>query len=455
MPSISAQPRYASDLKKCAQWLAAHLKSIGLEKVRVIPAKKSPIVYGQWLGVPGRVTVLIYGHYDVQPVVPFSQWQTPPFEPSVRNGALHGRGACDDKGQLFTHVKAFESFLRTGDGLPVNVKCLFEGEEEAGSPSLAGFVQRNRRALAADFAVMSDTRMLGPNQPSLTYSMRGQLGLELEVSGPRHDLHSGNFGGALHNPLQALCEIIARLHDPQGRIAIPGFYQRVRTVNEKERDYLRLTGPSDRQILDDAKTETGWGERGYSSYERITVRPALTINGLTGGYQGEGGKGVIPARASAKLSFRLVPEQEPREVERLFRRYISQITPKTVTSVVRLNFSANPALIDRRHFAFRAAGKAYRQGFGHAPVFLRSGGTIPAVSIFQRILGAPTVLMGYALPTDRIHAPNEKFHLSNFYQGIETNIWFMSEIGKVANRLPRLTDRSATDNEAAQIVSTG
>jgi acetylornithine deacetylase/succinyl-diaminopimelate desuccinylase-like protein len=274
--------------------------------------------------------MLVYWHYDVQPPDPLSEWISPPFQPAVRSDNLYGRGACDDKGQLFMHVKAIESYLRVAGRLPVNVKCLFEGEEEIGSPNLTGFIERNRRVLAANFAVMSDTRMLGPNCPSLTYSVRGQLGLEIEVRGPRHDLHSGNFGGAVHDPLQVLCEMIARLHHGNGRVAIPGFYDRVRRSTEKERDFMQRSGPSDRQILHDAETETGWGKRGYSLYERVTVRPSLTINGISGGYEGVGGKAVIPSRALAKLSFRLVPDQDPREIETLFRRYIARIIPPTV-----------------------------------------------------------------------------------------------------------------------------
>jgi acetylornithine deacetylase/succinyl-diaminopimelate desuccinylase-like protein len=245
----------------------------------------------------------------------------------------------------------------------------------------------------------------------VTYALRGSLGLELEVRGPEHDLHSGNFGGAVHNPLQALCEMIARLHDPDGRIAVPGFYDRVRRWGDVERGFMARNGPSDAEILRDARARKGWGERGYSLYERTTICPALTVNGITGGYQGPGGKAVIPARAVAKLSFRLVPDQDPREVERLFRAHVARITPPTVTVEVRTLSRARPALVDRRHPALRAAAAAYRKGFGAAPVFLRSGGTIPVVNTFQELLGVPTVLMGFALPDDRIHAPNEKFHL--------------------------------------------
>jgi acetylornithine deacetylase/succinyl-diaminopimelate desuccinylase-like protein len=431
-PSVSAQPRHGDDLKRCAAWLENHLKKVGLQKVNIVPTQRHPIVYAEWLHARGLPTILIYGHYDVQPPDPLREWISPPFTPTVRGDNLYGRGACDDKGQLFTHVKAIEAYLHTAGRLPVNVKCLFEGEEEIGSPNLTGFVERNRRVLGAHLAVMSDTRMLGPHRPSLTYSLRGQLALEIEVRGPRHDLHSGNFGGAVHDPLQALCEIIAQLHDKKGRVAIPGFYDRVRLRSESERDYMRQNGPQDAQILRDAATEEGWGERGYSLYERVTVRPSLTINGISGGYEGAGGKAVIPSKAMAKLSFRLVPDQEPHEIEMLFRRHIAQITSPTVKSFVRTNQLANPAVIDRRHPALHAAAIGYRKAFGTMPVFLRSGGSIPVVSIFQRVLAIPTVLMGFALPDDHIHAPNERFHLLNFYKGIETSIWFLWEISRKA-----------------------
>jgi acetylornithine deacetylase/succinyl-diaminopimelate desuccinylase-like protein len=429
-PSVSAQPKHAGDIRRCSAWLGNHLKKVGLQKVKVVRTHRHPVVYAEWLHAPSLPTVLIYGHYDVQPPDPLSEWASPPFEPTVRGNNLYGRGACDDKGQLFTHVKAIEGFLHATGRLPVNVKCLFEGEEEIGSPHLTDFVERNRRALGAQLAVMSDTRMLGPSRPSLTYSVRGQLGLEIEVRGPHHDLHSGNFGGAVHDPLQALCEIIAQLHDKNGRVAIPGFYNRVRRWTENERDYMERNGPADKQILRDAETEAGWGERGYSLYERVTVRPSLTINGISGGYEGVGGKAIIPSRALAKLSFRLVPDQDPREIEMIFRRHISRITPSTVKSIVRTNQLAKPAVIDRHHPALHAAAVAYCKAFGASPVFLRSGGSIPVVSTFQRVLSIPTVLMGFALPDDRIHAPNEKFHLPNFYKGVETSIWFLWEIAQ-------------------------
>jgi Acetylornithine deacetylase/Succinyl-diaminopimelate desuccinylase and related deacylases len=430
-PTVSAQPNHASDLKKCADWLAAHLRQIGLDHVQVAPTQRHPIVYADWTRTRGRPTVLIYGHYDVQPPEPLNEWQTPPFEPTVRGNDLYGRGACDNKGQLFAHLKALESLIRAQGELPVNIKCLFEGEEEIGSPNLNTFLARNLSALAADVAVMSDTRMLAPDRPAITYALRGALSLELEVSGPRQDLHSGNFGGAIHNPLQVLCEIIAGLHDANGRVTIPGFYDRVRHWSQQERERMARSGPTDMKILNDAKADSGWGEPGYTLYERTTIRPALTLNGIVGGYQGAGGKAVIPARALAKINIRLVPDQDPQEIARLFRVQVARITPPSVRVAVRTTSAARPALVSRAHPAMQAAAAAYRQGFGRAPVFLRSGGTIPVVSMFQRMLGIPTVLMGFALPDDRIHAPNEKFHLPNFFKGIVTCIGFLQE---TANR---------------------
>ena len=440
-PSVSNDPKHARDVRRCASWLAAHLRLIGLENVRVVPTSRHPIVYATWRHARGRPTILIYGHYDVQPPEPLSEWHTPPFEPVERDNNLYGRGACDDKGQLFTHVKALESYLKTERALPVNVKCIFEGEEElGGSPGLERFVLRNRNALRADAAVMSDTRMLGPGHPAIGYSQRGNLRFELEVRGPRQDLHSGNFGGAVHNPLQALCEIIASMHDAEGHVAIPGFYANVREWSAKEREYMKRTGAKDAEILRDAGVSKPWGEAGFSLYERITIRPALTLNGIAGGYQGSGIKTVIPARALAKLSIRIVPDQSPQEIEQLLREHVARVTPPTVDAKVRTLAISNPALVNRNHPALRAAAVAYRKGFGSWPVFLRSGGSVPAASIFQKALATPTVLMGFALPDDHVHAPNEKFHLANFFRGIETSIWYLATAASLRDvrREPKL-----------------
>ena len=429
-PSVSAQPKHRDDVRQCADWLANHCRAIGLEHVSVISTPKHPIVYAEWLHAKGSPTVLIYGHYDVQPPEPLNEWRTPPFEPTVRGPNLYGRGASDDKGQMFVHIKALESYLHTAGRLPVNVKCLFEGEEEIGSPNLPAILERNEDALAADVAMMSDMPILAPNRPAITYAMRGGLSLELEVRGTTHDLHSGIFGGAVHNPLQALCEIIGRLHDTNRRLTIPCFYDRVRGLTSEERAYMLRVGPSDTKILSDAHALRGWGERGYTLYERTTIRPALTVNGITGGYQGPGVKAVIPATAVAKFNFRLVPDQDPAEIDQLFRQHVQSITPSTMQIKIRTLLSAHPAVVDRNRPAIRATAIAYRKGFGAAPVFLRSGGTIPVVNLFQTMLGIPTVLMGFALPADRLHAPNEKFHLPNFFNGINTSIYFLDEISK-------------------------
>ena len=425
-PSVSSQPHHKADVIRCAHWLSRHLQKIGLDRVRVIPTRGNPIVYASWLRAPARPTLIIYGHYDVLPGEPLTEWRTPPFTPTVKGQDLYARGAADDKGQLFCHVKAIESFLRTTRTLPVNVKCIFEGEEEIGSIHLLPFIERNKRALRADAAVISDTKMLGPGRPAVSYSQRGGLRAELEIRGPQQELHSGTFGGAVLNPIQAACEIIAGLHDQCGRITIPGFYDDVRNWSEKERAYMARVGPSDARILAEAHAEQAWGESGYSLYERTTIRPALTLNGIQGGHGGPGVKGVIPTRAVVKLSFRLVPDQSPERITELFREHIARVAPRGVEVSMKTMSPVNPALVDRNHPAVRTAAFAYRKTFGADPVFLRSGGSIPVVNAFKEFLGIPTVLMGFGLPDDRIHAPNEKFHLPNFYRGIETSITYLS-----------------------------
>jgi acetylornithine deacetylase/succinyl-diaminopimelate desuccinylase-like protein len=427
--SVSSEPKLAGDVAACACWLARHLKSIGLTNVRLIRTPGHPVVYasrGRDRQVP---TLLIYGHYDVVPAEP-TQWETPPFQPTIKDQDLYARGACDDKGQLFCHIKALECFLRTHRALPINVKCIFEGEEEIGSRNLLRFVNRNKAALRADAAVISDTKMQGPDQPAISYAQRGGLRAELEIRGPEQELHSGTFGGAVLNPVQALCEIIASLHDGHGRVAIPGFYDEVREWSEKERQYMVRVGPTDEKLLAEAKVMQGWGEHGYTAYERTTTRPALTLNGISGGHAGKGVKGVVPAKAVAKLSFRLVPDQDPRKIARIFREHIAQISPPAVQYALRMEAPTMPVVIDRKHPAVRMAARAYEKAFGKAPVFLRSGGSIPVASAFQEVLGIPVVLMGFGLPDDRIHGPNEKLHLPNLYRGIETSIRYMSLVAQ-------------------------
>jgi acetylornithine deacetylase/succinyl-diaminopimelate desuccinylase-like protein len=427
--SISAQPTYAGVTAKCAAWLASHLRSVGLEHAQVVRTSRHPIVCASWRHAPGAPTVLIYGHYDVQPAEPLAEWRSPPFDPEVRGDNIYGRGASDNKGQMFAHVKAIESFLKTAGALPVNVICLFEGEEEIGSPNLSAFLAANRVALVANCAVVSDMQIPGPDRPAITYALRGGLSIELEARGPKRELHSGVFGGVLYNPLQAVCEMVARLQDREGRISIPGFYDRVREWDARERAYMRDVGPSDAQILRDAGATMGWGESGYSLYERTTIRPALTLAGIAGGYQGSGVKAAIPTHAVAKLNFRLAPDQDPDELDGLFREYVAQIAPLGVQVGVRTLMRAKPAQVDRTHPAIVVAARAYQQAFGVPAVFLRNGGTIPVVNLIQDALKIPVVLMGFGLPDDRIHGPNEKIHLPNFFKGVETSIRFLAEMG--------------------------
>jgi acetylornithine deacetylase/succinyl-diaminopimelate desuccinylase-like protein len=424
--SISSQPGRRADAMQCATWLARHLKAIGLPRVRVVPTRGNPIVFASKFRGRDYPTILIYGHYDVLPGEPLHEWRTPPFEPTLIGNKLFARGTSDDKGQLFIHIKAVESYLSAEGALPVNVKFLFEGGEEVGSPNLDSFIRRNRRILAADAAVISDTRMIAPNRPAISYAQRGGLRVELEIKGSDHDLHSGNFGGAVLNPAQALSEMIAKLHDAHGRVAIPGFYKDVRNWGEMERGFMARNGRSNEEILANAGVHRGWGEEGFSAYERTTIRPALTINGITSGHQGKGAKSIIPSRAIAKLSFRLVPDQKPERVARLFRDYINKIKPRQVQCAVKFFSPIAPAILNRKHPAILAAVGAYERSFGSRPVFIRSGGSIPVVKTFQKQLGIPVVLMGFGLPEDNIHAPNENLDLTNFTKGIETSIWYLA-----------------------------
>jgi len=435
-PSVSAQPAHAVDIERCALWLADHLRTIGLEHVRIARTRGHPIVQADWLHAPRRDTVLIYGHYDVQPAEPLGKWVSSPFEPAVRGNELYGRGASDDKGQLFVHVKAIESYLRSGGSLPVNVKCLFEGEEEIGSPNLAEFVAAHRHELVAQCAVLSDTPILAPDRPAITYGLRGGLSMELEIATLEHDLHSGNFGGAVHNAIQVLSDVLASLHDKNGRIAIADFYDRVLAVSSAERTYLQRNGPSDWELLRSAGGVRAAGEPGYTAYERTAIRPALSITGIQGGYSGPGVKAVIPARASAKLNFRLVPQQEPDEIERLFRTHVGRVISPSVRFRIRTGLSARPVLLRWDHSVMRAAASAYQSSFDQLPVLIRSGGTIPVAALLQDVLRIPTVLMGFALPDDRMHAPNERFRLPMFFRGIKTSIQFLAEMSKRSSAAP-------------------
>jgi acetylornithine deacetylase/succinyl-diaminopimelate desuccinylase-like protein len=389
------------------------------------------VVYAEWLAAGAEApTVLVYGHYDVQPPDPLELWDTPPFEPTIVGDDIFARGASDDKGQLYVHVKALETFKEIAGAPPVNVKCIFEGEEESGSPSLEPFIREHADLLAADVAVISDTHIVGKEQPSIVYALRGLAYGEVEVTGPDHDLHSGGYGGAVHNPIHALCTMIAGLHDEDGRITVPGFYDKVRDLSPQEREEMAKV-PFEREAwLREAGVKTDWGEPAYTIVERTAARPTLDVNGIWGGYTQPGAKTVLPSEAFAKISMRLVPDQEPAEITRLLQDYLAEIAPPTVSVEVRDLHGGESAVVRRDSPAMQAAFRAYAEAFGREPIFVRGGGSIPVVATFQSTLGLETVLMGFGLPDDRLHSPNEKFHLPNFYKGIETALLFFSFLGK-------------------------
>jgi acetylornithine deacetylase/succinyl-diaminopimelate desuccinylase-like protein len=388
--------------------------------------------------------VLVYGHYDVQPADPLHEWHDDPFSGAVKNNYIYGRGASDDKGQVFIHIKAAACLLRTTGTLPVNIKFLIEGEEETGSENLFSFIDKHPALLRADTAVVSDMRIPSPGQPAITYALRGMLSMEIKLRGQQQDVHSGNFGGAIHNPIQALCEMLSRLHDTNGRIAIPGLYDTVTERSIDERNYMKATGPSNKKVLQDAGATTGWGERGYSLYERISTRPSLSINGITGGYQEAGSKAIIPSTASAKLSFRLAPNQHPVQIEKLFRQFITSITPPAMQCSIATTATAEPVVVDINNQYMQAASRAYHIGFGKEPVFLALGGTIPVVAVIKNKLNIPPVLMGFALPDDNLHGPNERFYLPNFFNGIKTSMAFMELLGAPATTSHRMTTFATT-----------
>ena len=435
IPSISAQPAHKPDIQHAAQWVADHLKSIGMTRAVVCATTGHPIVLAEWLGAGShRPTVLVYGHYDVQPVDPLNLWHSDPFKPEVRGDNLYGRGTSDDKGQLFAHIKAAESLLQADGGLPVNLRFIIEGEEEIGGPSLDPFIEAHRAELAADVALVSDSHMPRPDLPAIAYGLRGLTYLQVEVTGPSTDLHSGSFGGAIYNPIQALCEMIASLKDRDGQVVVPGFYDKVRPLDRDERETLAAGPFSEEQFKQEAGVTQTWGETGYTVMEQITARPTLEINGIWGGYQGDGSKTVLPSKAFAKISCRLVADQDYREIGRLLTEHLKRIAPAQVRVEVKLLHGGHGILVDRKAPAMKAAAVALERAFGVKPVFVREGGSIPVVASFKQILGIDTVLMGFGLSDDNLHAPNEKFHLPNFYRGIEASIHFMSLLGSESYR---------------------
>jgi len=428
IPSISTLAEHKPSMERAARWLADYLQGIGMDRAEVMPTGGHPVVYAEWLGAGAQApTLLAYGHYDVQPVDPLIDWQTPPFEPAVRGDDLVARGASDDKGQIFAIVVAAEAYLQSGSRLPINLKLLFEGEEEITSPNLAPFVERYRQMLAADAVLICDQAMLGPQVPLISYGLRGLTYMEVEVRGPAQDLHSGTFGGVVDNPFNVLVRLLAQLKDPAShRVLIPGFYNRVRPLSDEERMLLARLPVTDEDLRCLAGVPALAGEKGYTATERSCARPTLDIHGMPGGFTAAGKKAVIPARAAAKVSMRLVPDQDPEEIARLFEAYLRASAPRTVDLEIRTLGAARPVIVDLHGPAVLAAAEAYRLGMGFSPAFERGGGTVPIVRDFQDLLGVPIVMIGFGLPDDNNHAPNEKMSLACFYSGIETLIHYYS-----------------------------
>ncbi|WP_295771858.1 dipeptidase [uncultured Mucilaginibacter sp.] len=418
-PSVSADPKYKADVLKTADYTAAKLREAGADNVEVCQTAGYPIVYGEKIIDSTKPTVLVYGHYDVQPPDPLELWETPPFEPTVRDGKIYARGACDDKGQFYMHVKAFELMMQTNT-LPCNIKFMIEGEEEVGSNNLGIFVKENKERLKADVVLISDTSMLSMETPSLETGLRGLSYLEVEVTGPNRDLHSGVYGGAVANPATILAKMIASLHDENNHITIPGFYDDVVELTDNEKDALNSAPYNEDEYKKDLGIDEVWGEKGYSTFERTGTRPTLEVNGIWSGYIGEGAKTVLPSKANAKISMRLVPNQVSDKITQLFTDHFSLIAPPYVKVKVTPHHGGEPVVTPTDSVAYQAAQKAITEAFGVEPVPTRGGGSIPIVALFEAELGIKTVLMGFGLDSDALHSPNEKYDIFNYYKGIET-----------------------------------
>jgi acetylornithine deacetylase/succinyl-diaminopimelate desuccinylase-like protein len=428
IPSVSTLPEHQGDVERTARWLAAELQRVGIPHIEILPTAGHPAIFAEIKGPKGSPTVLVYGHYDVQPVDPVHEWVSPPFEPAVRGDYLFARGASDMKGQIFAQIKAMEALLKHGPA-PCTFKYLIEGEEEIGSPNLASVVNEHIDKLRCDFVLNCDAGIHKPDVPAITYSLRGLAYFELEIRGPAKDLHSGLFGGSVHNPAQVLCDLIAGMHDADGRVTLPGFYDSVRALDAEERDALARLPYSD----DEWKAMVGvpalWGEKGYTTIERVGARPTLEVNGMLSGFTGEGSKTVLPAKAMAKISTRLVADQEGKDVHAQLCEYLRKNAPPTVVWEVRELTHGKGAIMDRHSPWMQKAMAALKAVFGKEPIFKREGGSVPVVSLLQEKLGADSVMLGFALPDDGIHGPNERQHLPTFYRGIETYIRFMSSLG--------------------------
>ncbi len=429
IPSVSADPKFAGDVRRMAEATAQHLRAVGADTVEIHDTAGHPIVYGEKMINPKAPTVLVYGHYDVQPPDPLDLWESPPFEPVVKKtglhpqGAIFARGACDDKGQFFMHVKAFEMMLKNNK-LPCNVKFMIEGEEEVGSKNLEKFCKENKKKLTCDVVLISDTSVIANDTPSLTVGLRGLCYMEVEVVGPNKDLHSGVYGGAVANPVNVLCSMIASLHDAKRHVTVKGFYDDVKKVSARERKMMNEAPYDEKQYMKDLGVADLMGEKGYTTIERTGIRPTLDVNGIWGGYIGEGAKTVLPSKAFAKISMRLVPGQDPKKIEKLFQKHFEGLAPKSVKVKVTAHHGGWPVVVPTNSTEYKAAEKAMELAYGKKPLPQRGGGSIPIVAMFDQVLDAKSVLMGFGLDSDDIHSPNEHYGLFNYYKGIETIPYF-------------------------------
>ena len=431
IPSVSTLEEHKPDIKKAADYVAAELRRIGMENVEVIPTKGHPLIYADWLHAAGKPTVLCYAHYDVQPAEPLDEWHTPPFEPTERNNNIYARGAVDDKGQLWMEVKALESLIETGGGqLPINVKVIFEGEEEVGGEAIADYLRKRKAKLKADFALVCDTELFAPNIPTLCVGLRGLVYTEIEARGAMTDLHSGVYGGAAPNPFFALIEIISKLKDSKGKVLIPGFYKNVKAPSKDElKAWKRLPFNEEHYRKTEVGSKVLTGEPGYSVLYRTWARPTLEVHGMPGGFTAPGAKTVIPAKAAAKVSMRLVPNQDAEDVFKKYSAFVKKLTPKGIETKIKIHSKGPAAVVGTDNRYIKAATEALHDTFNKDTVFIRSGGSIPIVTDFQDVLKIPSVMMGFGLPDDNLHAPNEKFHIPNFYRGIETICRFFEKLG--------------------------
>ena len=430
IPSISALSEHKKDMQQAAEWLVNSLKNAGLENVSIDETDGHPAVYADWLHAEGKPTILVYGHYDVQPVDPLELWDSEPFEPEVRENKLYARGASDDKGQVFMHIKAVEALMKKSGSLPVNVKFLIEGEEEVGSPNLEKYIVENKAKLDADIIVISDTGMQGPGQPAVCYGLRGLCGVQVDVQGAKGDLHSGLYGGGVQNPLHAIVELLASFRDKEGTIAVEGFYDNVRPLSDEERTAYEALGFDEEELKNEIDVPELFGEKGFSYLERTWTRPTLELNGLFGGFSGEGIKTVLPAEAGAKITCRLVPDQDPEEIVEKLKAHIDKHKPTGVTVTVTEFDKGKPFITPFEHPAIQAAGRSYEKVYHVPTAYTRGGGSIPIVAAFDEILELPVVLMGFGLSSENFHAPNEHFHLENFDQGLRVIGDYYYEIEK-------------------------